>query len=635
MRLSRKHIVFVHDLVMAAVALPLALYLRLDTQALHQFPVLTYLAMIGAFVGIAAVAFRSQRMYDGIWRYASVDDLIAIVRGVTLLVVGFTLALFLFNRLENFPRSTPFIVWCVLLLMLGGPRFAYRFLKDRRFSLRNEALQAGRVPVLLLGASDAADLFLRAMESNPAANYRVVGILGETQSRVGRSIRGIRVMGTIDDLDATVDHLTQAGQRPQRVILTKDSFAGETVAHVLEATERLGLGLSRLPRLDDLRAADAGQTIDLKPVALEDLLQRPQTVLDRDGMAALINGRRVLVTGAGGSIGSELVRQIASFGPATLTLVEASEFALYTINMEIQRTRPELARRAMIGDVRSRARIDAIFAEARPELVFHAAALKHVPLVEANPLEGLRTNAIGSRNVAEACVAHGVRAMVMVSTDKAVNPTNVMGASKRMAECFCQAMDVSAATTRFITVRFGNVLGSTGSVVPLFEKQLREGGPLTVTHPEMQRYFMTIREAVELVIAAGAMGLAPEQSNEHKGKIYVLEMGRPVKIVDLARQMIRLAGLRPDVDVPIVFTGLRPGEKMYEEVFHGDEELIPTAARGVLLAAPRRVELDDVQALLARLEAACRSGDAADAMAVLQTLVPEYAMPEQDRAAAS
>ncbi len=635
MRLSRKHIVFAHDLVMAALALPIALYLRLDTLAIYQFPVLTYLAMIGAFVGFAAVAFRSQRMYDGIWRYASVDDLIAIVRGVTLLVIGFTLALFLFNRLENFPRSTPFIVWCVLLLMLGGPRFAYRFLKDRRFSLRQEALQTGRVPVLLIGASDAADLFLRAMESNPTANYRVVGILGETQSRVGRSIRGIAVMGTVDDLDAAVAQLTESGQRPTRVILTKDNLDGEVVARVLETCERLGLGLSRLPRLDDLRSADGAHAIDLKPVALEDLLQRPQTVLDRDGMAALIHGRRVLVTGAGGSIGSELVRQVAGFGPTSLTLVEASEFALYTIDMEIQRSHPALSRAAMIGDVRNRERLDAIFAETRPELVFHAAALKHVPLVEANPLEGLRTNAVGSRNVAEACVAHGVRAMVMVSTDKAVNPTNVMGASKRMAECFCQAMDLEAAGTRFITVRFGNVLGSTGSVVPLFEKQLREGGPLTVTHPEMQRYFMTIREAVELVIAAGAMGTAPEQSDDHKGKIYVLEMGRPVKIVDLARQMIRLAGLRPDVDIPIVFTGLRPGEKMFEEVFHGDEELLPTASKGVLLAAPRHVELAEVRSLLARLEAACHDSDAAAAMAVLHTLVPEYAMPPQDQAAAS
>lgn len=624
MRLSRKHIVVVHDLVVAAVALPLALYLRIDELGVDRFGPPLYFGMLAAFVALAAVAFRSQRMYDGIWRYASVDDLIAIARGVTLLVVAFTVGLFLFNRLEGFPRSTPFILWGVLLLLLGGPRFVYRFLKDRRFSLREE----GGIPALLIGAGDAADLFLRAMESNPHANYRVVGILGETEGRVGRRIRGVPVMGTAAELDAVVAQLAAAGRRPQRAILTKDSYSGEFVAQVLDSCDALGLTLSRLPRLDDLRAAQPDAAIDLKPVAIEDLLQRPQKVLDRAAMAALIYGRRVLVTGAGGSIGSELVRQVAALGPAALTLVEASEYALYTIDMEIGCRFPALPRAALVGDVRDRGRLDAIFAECRPELVFHAAALKHVPLVEANPLEGLHTNAIGSRNVAEACVAHGAAAMVMVSTDKAVNPTNVMGASKRIAECFCQAMDLSGAATRFVTVRFGNVLGSTGSVVPLFEKQLREGGPLTVTHPEMNRFFMTIREAVELIIAAAAMRVADGRGDDHRGKIYVLEMGKPVKIVDLARRMIRLAGLRPEIDVPIVFTGLRPGEKLYEEIFHGDEQPLPTAAAGVLLAAPRQVDLAEVRALLDRLEAACRGGDAAGAHAVLDALVPEYHAPD-------
>ncbi|MGE4528555.1 MAG: polysaccharide biosynthesis protein [Rhodospirillaceae bacterium] len=627
MRLSRKHIVFAHDLVMAALALPIALYLRLDVAAFDRFAPHDLLLMAGVFTAIAAVAFRTQKMYAGIWRYASVNDLVALVRGVTLLVVVFTAAFFLYNRLEGFPRSTPFIAWGVLMILLGGPRFAYRMLKDRRFSLRANAAQAAaRVPVLLIGAGDAADLFIRAMETNPQANYRVVAILGETSARVGRRIRGVEVMGTLDTLADVVETLTAKGRRPQRVILTKDTFDGELVARMAEETQTLGLALSRLPRLDDLRTALADQTFDLKPVAIEDLLQRPQTVLDRDRMAAFIRGRRVLVTGAGGSIGSELVRQVAGFGPAEMTLVEASEFALYTIDMELFRTRPEMPRAALIGDVRDRARLDAIFTERRPELVFHAAALKHVPLVEANPLEGLITNAAGSRNVAEACVAHDVAAMVMVSTDKAVNPTNVMGASKRMAECLCQAMDLAPETrgTRFITVRFGNVLGSTGSVVPLFEKQLREGGPITVTHPEMRRYFMTIREAVELVIEAGSMGVAPDAAAGHEGKIYVLEMGQPVKIVDLARQMIRLAGLRPEVDVPIVYTGLRPGEKLFEEIFHGEEQLLPTATKGVLLAAPRPVELAEIRALLDKMEAACRAGDLDAALAVMRRVVPEY-----------
>ncbi len=630
MRLTRKHIVFIHDLAMAALTLPLALYLRLDMQAFDRFPPHEMLLLTAGFVVIAAVSFRLQNMYHGVWRYASINDLIAIVRGVTLLIVAATLALFLYNRLENVPRSTPFIAWCVLLLLLGGPRFAYRFLKDRQLSLHFAANGGKRVPVLLIGAGDAADLFIRAMEANPDSNYRVVGILGETGSRVGRRIRAVEVLGTAEDLPAAIARLAERDERPQRVILTRDAIDGELVARLLEETQALGLTLSRLPRLDDLRAAGPDRGIDLKPVEIEDLLQRPQTVLDRDGMAAFIRGRRVLITGAGGSIGSELVRQIAGFAPAELTLVEASEFALYTIDMEMARRHPDLPRAAMIGDVRDRARIREIFAERRPELVFHAAALKHVPLVEANPLQGLLTNAVGSRNIAEACVTAGVAAMVMISTDKAVNPTNVMGASKRMAECFCQAMDLDPATsgTRFVTVRFGNVLGSTGSVVPLFEKQLREGGPLTVTHPEMQRYFMTIREAVELVIAAGSMGVGTASRSDHQGKIYVLEMGRPVKIVDLARQMIRLVGRRPEIDVPIVFTGLRPGEKLFEEIFHGEEQPLPTSAKGVLLAAPRPVELAEIRALLDRLETACRAGSADEALAVMHTVVPEYHAPE-------
>jgi len=634
MRLSRKHIVFIHDLIIAAMALPLALYVRLEGQMFNHFTSHTLAIMVVAFVAIAAASFRAQNMYTGIWRYASINDLISIFRGVTLLVVVFTIALFLYNRLDSFPRSTPFITWAILLLMLGGPRFVYRFYKDRRQIKKSYAPSSKRIPVLLIGAGDSADLFLRAMDTNPNANYRAVGILGETDNRVGRSIRSVKVMGTLEELGKTIDALTQAGQRPQRVILTKDSFDSKIVSQMFEETQALGIGLSRLPRLDNLREALNDQNFDLKPVALEDLLQRPQTVLDRTAMENFIAGRKVLVTGAGGSIGSELVRQIANFQPSELTIVEASEFALYRIDMELSQSHALLPRFATIGDVRDKDRMEAIFAEHKPDLVFHAAALKHVPLVEANPLEGLRTNAVGSSIIAEMCRKHGVSAMVMVSTDKAVNPTNIMGASKRMAECFCQAMDLCDAggtdqgATRFVTVRFGNVLGSTGSVVPLFEKQLREGGPLTVTHPDMQRYFMTIREAVELIIAAGAMGTGPQSAQEHQGKIYVLEMGKPVKILDLAKQMIRLAGLRPDIDVKIEFTGLRPGEKLFEEIFHGDEELIETASKGVLLASPRQVELSEIRAAITTLERACLEDDTETALRVMRQLVPEYHVPK-------
>src|SRR6185437_793953 len=375
----------------------------------------------------------------------------------------------------------------------------------------------------------------------------------------------------------------------------------------LDIADELSIPLARLPRITEFKATVAEETPAIEPIAIEDLLGRPQTVLDRPGMRALIAGRRVLVTGAGGTIGSELARQIAGYEPARITLLDSSEYALYTIDRELQERHGALPRLALIGDVRDRRRIDEVMAAERPELVFHAAALKHVPMVEANPSEGVLTNVIGTRNVAEACRLHGVRAMVMISTDKAVNPANVMGASKRLAESICQALDVQESRkpggTRFVTVRFGNVLGSTGSVVPLFQRQLAAGGPLTVTHPEIQRFFMTVREAVELVLQASALAM---KGGEERGKIFVLDMGEPVKIVDLARQMIRLAGKRPDRDVKIEFVGLRPGEKLHEELFHEQEPLVPTQALDELAEHAHEGRTDRV-------------------LVVLRNLVPEYA----------
>jgi O-antigen biosynthesis protein WbqV len=340
-------------------------------------------------------------------------------------------------------------------------------------------------------------------------------------------------------------------------------------------------------------------------------------------MRHLIAGRRVLVTGAGGSIGGELVRQIAEGSPAELTLVENSEFALYSIDLEIAEKYPTLKKTPILADVRDAARIEKVMADARPELVFHAAALKHVPMVEANKLEGVTTNAIGTRIVADACVKHGVSLMVLISTDKAVNPTNVMGATKRVAESYCQALDAaSAGGTCFVTVRFGNVLGSTGSVVPLFQRLLAAGGPLTVTHPDMTRYFMTIREAVELVLQASAFRFGHPEL--HRGRIFVLDMGEPVKIVHLARQMIRLAGLRPDQDIQIAFTGIRPGEKLFEEIFHGAEAPVPTEMEGVLEATIRAGDLTTITDALAAMADAGEKADENQVLAQLHSLVPEF-----------
>lgn len=625
MTFNRGHFAFFHDIVMAGVSFPLALYLRLGDSFMDVMDSATLAQDSLLFAAVAGAVFWSQQMYRGIWRYASLRDLITITRAVTLAILLFLPLLFLLTRLEAVPRSVLFIDWFVLMALLGGPRFLYRIYRDHRLDLTFERTDHRRIPVLLVSAGDSADLFIRGLQRNADAEYRVVGILAETTGRVGRDIHGVPVLGTVAEAAAVIAAFAGSSDRPQRLVITRHDMDAAVVRALLDTAESLGLTLARLPRLTELKNGVADR-IDIQPIAIEDLLGRPQTVLDRDGMRALIAGRRVMVTGAGGTIGSELVRQIADFGPAHLTLFDHAEFNLYTIDMEMAGRNPELARRAVIGDVRDAGRVGRAMQEARPELVFHAAALKHVPMVEANPFEGFLTNAIGTRTVADAARAAGVRVMVLISTDKAVNPTSVMGAAKRAAEMYCQALDRPADAaggegTRLVTVRFGNVLGSTGSVVPLFQKQLAAGGPLTVTHPDIKRYFMTVHEAVELVLQASALGASDDR---YRGRIFVLDMGEPVRIVDLARQMIRLAGYRPDQDIPIAFTGLRPGEKLYEEIFHGAEAPVPTGRDGILVAAPRAVELGPLTRSLDACAAACRGEDLAGLMAVVRDLVPEF-----------
>ncbi|MCF3627942.1 nucleoside-diphosphate sugar epimerase/dehydratase [Thalassospiraceae bacterium LMO-SO8] len=620
----RGWIVYGHDIFMAGLSFPLALYLRLG-DAVWTLPVDVMMIAGGFFTLAAAVVFYVAGLYRGVWRYASINDLLTITKAVSLAVLIFLLAMFIWVRLEDFPRSVFAIQWILLIGMLGGPRFVHRILKDRAASVPSEGANEGRIPVLLAGAGDEAELFIRALAATDHPEYRVVGLLSERPGRVGQYIRGIEVVGTVHDLAAATARFAGTPDQPRRVVLTRPSMDGSVVRDLLSEADRLGLSLARLPKMTDFKDGITDK-LDLRPVAIEDLLGRPQTPLDRAAMAALIGGREVLITGAGGSIGAELARQICQFSPQGIVLLDLSEFALYEIDMELARSFPAIPRRAVMADVRNTDQMARVFADVAPELVFHAAARKHVPLVEDNMAEGLDTNAIGTFCVARAARDAGAKAMVMISTDKAVNPTSVMGASKRLAEIVCQAMDVesrqkaSGRGTRFVTVRFGNVLGSTGSVVPLFQKQLAEGGPLTVTDPEMTRYFMTIREAVELVLSASALGV----KSDADGRIFVLDMGKPVKIVDLARQMIRLAGLIPDQDVKIEFTGIRPGEKLYEEIFHGDEAPVPTMQPGVLLATPRLVTLDEVEAAFRRLADACRRGDLAAAAAIVAALVPEF-----------
>ena len=621
-RINRGWLAFVHDLVMTALSFPLSLAIRLgpDFSQLSSSFLIQHTAL---FVALAAPIYWLGGLYRGIWRYASLNDMFAILRAVTVQVLAFEGLLFMLTRLEAVPRSTMVINWFLLAALLGAPRLAYRVFKDRRLDHLLEHDTHRRIPVLLVGATDGTELFIREMRRDRHANYEVVGIVSASGNRVGRSIHNQRVLGGIEDIPAIVERLGTSDRRPQRLILTTDNVEPAIARRLVETAEGLGIGLARMPRVTDFRNNPGGADapIALRPIDLEDLLGRPQHALDLDRIAGLVRGRRILITGAGGTIGAELTRQITALGPAELTLVELSEYALYQIDLEIGEKAPALPRTAVIADVRDRLRLERVVVAARPEIVFHAAALKHVPMVEANPLEGLRTNALGTRNLAEICRAAGVGTMVMISTDKAVHPVNVMGASKRLAESICQSLDLATAGkpgTRFVTVRFGNVLGSTGSVVPLFQRQLAAGGPLTVTHPDVIRYFMTVREAVELVLQAASVG------NSDAGRIFVLEMGDPVKIVDLARQMIRLAGLRPDVDVKIAFVGMRPGEKMHEALFYENEALEKTDFPGLLLATPQAADYAMLSRGLDELEEMAAAQRIDRALAILRRLVPEY-----------
>jgi len=609
------------------MSLIISLYLRLGNTVLDYEPKMTAIYIAG-FTVIAACVFLLTGLYRGIWRYASLPDLFNITRAVSLTVLVFLPVMFVLTRLETFPRSILLIDWFVLIALLGGPRLAYRLFKDRGLDHILERVKHQSVPVLLISAKEGADTFIREMRRDPRAVYHVVGVLSDTPSRVGREIYRVPILGIIEELEAVVARLDRRGKRPQKLIITAQNLPGDQVRRLLDRADALAIPLARLPRLTDFQRNLDNAERALEPIALEDLLGRPQAVLDRDGMARLVRGRRVLVTGAGGTIGAELARQIAAFSPGRIALLDNSEFALYSIEVELRERFPALTMLPLLRDVRARAEVDEVLGAEQPEIVFHAAALKHLPMVEANPIEGVLTNVIGSRNVTEAARAFGASLVVMISTDKAVNPTSVMGATKRIAESYCQALDLYEARrrtpledgTRYVTVRFGNVLGSTGSVVPLFQRQLAAGGPLTVTDPEVSRFFMTVREAVELVLQASA--IAPD--GDSRGKIFVLDMGEPVKIVDLARQMIRLAGLRPDRDIAIEFIGLRPGEKLHEELFHPAEPVLPTASPAIRLAAPRTADYAMLARSIDELEDVARSRREGRALQLLERLVPEY-----------
>ena len=622
------------DGALAAVATPLARYLADPTGGLlHP---LWFIAGGAITLLVAGLPFRMPQQY---WRFSGIEDLLGVV-GSSIISSALFTALLVASGFGVPTDTFPVIHALTLIVALGTPRVIYRLRRGRARPAEGD--YEGAQSVVLAGAGENADLFLRALDTREGrAAFRVVGLLSNGTSGVGRRMHGRPIFGTLDQAGPVLARLRREGRPVSAIIVTEPELDGARLADLVAQAEAEGGTVRRMPPPTRLLGS-VHESVPLAPVAIEDLLNRAQVPLDRDGMARLVRGRRVLVTGAGGTIGSELARQVASLSPSLLVLLDNGEYALWQIDTELAESHADVSRQICLADVRDEARIRAVCDDIRPELVFHAAALKHVPMVEANPLEGLMTNAVGTRIVADAARASGAAQMVFISTDKAVNPSSVMGASKRLAEMYVQALDRTARGAgggagpgghmRYVTVRFGNVLGSTGSVVPLFRRQLERGGPLTVTHPDMQRYFMTVREAVGLVLQASVVGSGLDSgANFVQGGIFVLDMGPPVRIVDLARQMIRLTGLSvadgpdpaPDA-IAIRFTGLRPGEKLFEELFHGHEPPVPTGHPGLLMATPRTADPAIVGRCLDEIAAACRAGQPAAALGLLGRMVPEY-----------
>ncbi|MES2984252.1 MAG: nucleoside-diphosphate sugar epimerase/dehydratase [Pseudomonadota bacterium] len=624
LRLSQNGLAVLHDALMAVLSFYLALLLRLGDRVFIYAQGASYTCANAVFVLLLVSCLLYCRAYRHVWRFTSLNDLVVIARAASIAWLVFYLGMYGFNRLEHIPRSIPFIHWMTLMLCLMAGRVFWRAVNDQALLARFRGRGQIRIPVLLIGANAQAEMFIRESERSVDFPYRAVGLIDDDRRQHGREIHHVRVYGGTDALDEILKKLARKNRSPQRLILAEPTVDGSLFKQLLAIAEENHLTLSRLPSLTELKAGD--RVHDIRAVAVEDILGRPQARLDRPAMRDFIHGKRVLVTGAGGSIGAELVRQIVGLAPSEILLFDQSEYQLYLIDHELAESAPGLTRHAVIGDVRDADHLARTFTRFAPEIVFHAAAIKHVPLSEANPEQAVLTNILGSKQVADACVAHRVAAMVQISTDKAVNPLSVMGATKRAAEIYGQMLAQDGAATRFITVRFGNVLNSAGSVVPLFQKQIARGGPVTVTHPDMVRYFMSISEAVQLVLQAAVLAAATDD----RAPIFVLDMGEPVRIEELACQMIRLAGLKPYDDIPITFTGLRPGEKLFEELFHDAENMMETSHPLIRLARARTLDRLAILSAIADTITAARSGDMRTIPALIQRIVPEYQPEHHD-----
>lgn len=600
-------IAMLHDVIAAALAWWFAYLLRFnfDLPANFRDELWHTLSWV---IPLQALVFWGFSLYRGVWRYASVSDLRRILFAVLAATALIPLVLGLFRVQAVVPRSVLIIDPLLLLLIMGGSRLLYRLWKENLlygdFHLKGE-------PVLVLGAGEAGVALSKEIARNH--DRHLIGFLDDDPTKQGRTINGVRVLGKLDSLPTWVERLAVA-----HVIIAMPSAAHQERKRIIDMASQHGIKALTVPAFDDLLSGRVAIS-QLRAVELEDLLGRDPIELDDAGLHDLLTDQVVLVTGAGGSIGSELCRQISRFVPKKLVLFDAGEFALYNIEQELSKTFPKSDVVYLAGDVRDAVRLDQVFGEFQPSVVFHAAAYKHVPLMERhNAWQAVRNNVYGTWQVAKFAQQHGARKFVLISTDKAVNPTNVMGTTKRMAEMVCQELQRSVGT-QFVIVRFGNVLGSNGSVIPKFREQIAKGGPITVTHPEITRYFMSIPEAAQLVMQAGCMGKG--------GEIFVLDMGEPVKIVDLARDMIRLSGFT-DNDIKIEFSGLRPGEKLYEELLADSESTLPTPNPKLRIAAARTVTEQEMSEMLSWISDPATQADEV-VRKKMQQWVPEYRPTEK------
>ena len=624
----RNLVVLVCDLTTVVLAVYLAFVLRLQDLAIvgHQE---NAVKTLGLAIGLYAFSVYQVGLLRGLWRYMSSYDVYRLLGAVTIITLGLVVADFLLGERYVLPRSSAVIYWFLQLAFFVGTRFFYR--SYRQSQLGGAPARNNKPAVLLFGHGEQIDAFLRSNVEGNAGSYRVVGILSGDGRHAGHSIRNVPILGKPEELDKVLRELARRGLFPRKVIVTNQDYLGlfnDDGGKLLQVAKNYKCAISRV----DNRAVDLDESTgpSVVPIRVEDLLFRDQGEGAKPEEIAMFAGRRVLVTGGGGSIGLELCRQIAAIRPASMVVLDNSEFNLYSAEKEIAPILGELPLEMAYCSIRDRERLWRIFERFQPDFVVHAAAMKHVPIVENNLPEGVLTNIVGTRNVADACIEFGVEGCILISTDKAVHPTNFMGCTKRVAEMYCLALNEAhkekSSSTRFVAVRFGNVLGSSGSVVPLFKKQIEMGGPVTVTHPEMTRFFMTIPEAVSLVLQAFSHGFG--QKARDAAALYVLDMGKPIKIIELARQMIKLSGHEPNVDIDIVISKIRPGEKLEEELFLPDEELKKLDDKAIFLAKSNTLPLDDLQDRIAEFEQAARRDDHKTISKHMRELVDGYLGPE-------